>query len=51
MMIFPEGGVAARIASWILTLLGLWILILFGLRVRKNLKDAGVTELDLNPIL
>ena len=51
MMIFPEGGVAARIASWILTLLGLWILILFGLRVRKNLKDAGVTKLDLNPIL
>jgi len=51
MMIFPEDGAAARIASWILTLLGLWILILFGLRVRKNLKDAGVTKLDLNPIL
>jgi len=51
MMVLPEGSMAERVVSWLLFLLGLWLLLLFGLRVRKNLKDAGVEKLDLNPLI
>ena len=46
----PE-GMAERVVSWLLFLLGLWLLLLFGLRVRKNLKEAGVEKLDLQPFI
>ncbi len=49
MMIVPEGSAAGRVASWLLVLVGLSLSGLFGLRVRKNLKDADVGRLYLNP--
>ncbi|MFH1680647.1 MAG: NADH-quinone oxidoreductase subunit NuoH [Candidatus Eisenbacteria bacterium] len=47
MMVVPEGSAAGRVASWLLVLLGLSLLVLLGLRVRMNLKEAGVERLDL----
>jgi len=50
MMVLPEGSPGGRIASWILFLFGIFLLVLFVLRVRMNLRDGGVTRLDWNPI-
>jgi NADH-quinone oxidoreductase subunit H len=50
MMFVPEESVFGRAASWALVLLAVLLVVLFGLRVRKNLKDAGVTKLNFNPI-
>ncbi|MFH1277149.1 MAG: NADH-quinone oxidoreductase subunit NuoH [Candidatus Eisenbacteria bacterium] len=51
LMALPDGNALARLVSWALFLLGLGLLLLFGLRVRKNLKDAGIEKLDLNPFI
>jgi hypothetical protein len=50
-MLVPEGSLGGRIVSWALVLLALSLVVLFGLRVRMNLRQAGVDRLDLNPIV